>query len=574
MAYNLSHTGAQIDNAIGSVIEHGQEWTNAASTATEASEKATQALTKANSVESALSGKASTQDLTTKADVVNVNGAELLKPGQLIFALQSVEQIADSAGENNKMWWSSSNGHLKYKSEGVVYDLGSGPAYILYYCGSTIYKWNGSGFTAFATGEGGTSTYDGSNEVIETFTYTGSTRKINLKQAGYTAKTITLPTATTSQAGLMSSTDKSNLNSAVEDITDINDIISGIDFTRFVSKDGGGHIKYEELPRLTLESITYSYNSSVINPSDNGAFFCPNETLIRFIVNGSSKASSTPEEGLVCLNKADGKFYRWGGSSWVVITTNYNDLTNKPTVPSAPTTNPLMDGTASIGSGTSYARSNHRHPTDTSRVPTSRTINDKALSADITLTAEDVGADNLSQGHGYAVCTTQASTTAKTVTLTGFKKTSYGVAVIKFNSAVPSNATLNINSTGASGIYYNGATITSGTIKAGDICTFMYNGEYYNLLSIDRWGSELAKLNSISVVYDIDQGFCMLGGPLKATPGIPFRLTVASDSNITTNNISVQGATKTNFDNSGIQGHASFTVTPNSNATSITITVS
>ena len=136
------------------------------------------------------------------------------------------------------------------------------------------------------------------------------------------------------------------------------------------------------------------------------------------------------------------------------------------------------------------------------------------------------------------------------------------------------NATLNINSTGASNIYYKGAKITSGMIKAGDICTFMFNGEDYIILSIDRWGDELAKLNSIPVTYDIDQGFCMLGGPLRATPGVPFCLTIASESTISTNNISVQGATKSNVDNSGIQGYITLTVTPNSSATSITITVS
>ena len=571
MAYNLSKTGAQIDNAINSVIENGQQWTNAASVAAQADTKATQALAKATNVESELSGKASTQDLSTKADTVSINGAKLLKPNQLIFALQTVEKIADSAGENDKMWWSSQNNHLKYKSNNQVYDLGTTPPYILYYCGSTIYKWNGNGFTAFATGEGGTSTYDGSNEIIVTFSYNTGTRVITLKQDGYTAKTLTLPVATTGQPGLMSKTDKENLDSVVQDFQDLEDEIGTIDFSKLVAKDDGGHIKYAELPRLVLENITHDINS----PSNiSGAVFCPNESRIRFLENGISMAYSAPDEGIVYFNKADGKFYRWGGSSLVAITTSYNDLTNTPTIPTASTSTPLMDGTASSGSGTTYAKGNHRHPTDTSRVPTSRTINGYALSADITLTAEDVGADNLSQGHGYAVCSTAASTTAKTATLSGFKKTSYGVVVIKFNSAVPSNATLNINSTGASGIYYNGAAITSGTIKAGDICTFMYNGEYYNLLSIDRWGSELAKLNSISVVYDIDQGFCMLGGPLKATPGIPFRLTVASDSNIITSNISVQGATKTNFDNSGIQGYASFTVTPNSNATSITITVS
>jgi len=42
-----------------------------------------------------------------------------------------------------------------------------------------------------------------------------------------------------------------------------------------------------------------------------------------------------------------------------------------PTPPTASTTAPSMDGTASYGSGTSYARSNHVHPTDTSRAASS-----------------------------------------------------------------------------------------------------------------------------------------------------------------------------------------------------------
>ena len=63
-----------------------------------------------------------------------------------------------------------------------------------------------------------------------------------------------------------------------------------------------------------------------------------------------------------------------------------------PTVPSASTTAPLMDGTASYGSGTDYARANHVHPTDTSRQATLvsgtniKTINGTSLlgSGDIT----------------------------------------------------------------------------------------------------------------------------------------------------------------------------------------------
>lgn len=54
------------------------------------------------------------------------------------------------------------------------------------------------------------------------------------------------------------------------------------------------------------------------------------------------------------------------------------------------TTSPKMDGTASVGTETKYAKGDHVHPSDTSRVPTTRKINGKALSEDITLMAGDI----------------------------------------------------------------------------------------------------------------------------------------------------------------------------------------
>ena len=42
-----------------------------------------------------------------------------------------------------------------------------------------------------------------------------------------------------------------------------------------------------------------------------------------------------------------------------------------PSVPSATSTSPKMDGTASVGSETTWAKGDHVHPTDTSRAPTS-----------------------------------------------------------------------------------------------------------------------------------------------------------------------------------------------------------
>lgn len=69
------------------------------------------------------------------------------------------------------------------------------------------------------------------------------------------------------------------------------------------------------------------------------------------------------------------------------ITTN--DI---PEGAAASTTTPKMDGEASIGTELAFARGDHRHPSDTSRVPTTRKVNNKPLSSDITLSASDVGA--------------------------------------------------------------------------------------------------------------------------------------------------------------------------------------
>lgn len=55
----------------------------------------------------------------------------------------------------------------------------------------------------------------------------------------------------------------------------------------------------------------------------------------------------------------------------VATSGSYTDLSNKPTIPSASSTTPVMDGTGAAGSSSNYARADHIHPTDTSRVATS-----------------------------------------------------------------------------------------------------------------------------------------------------------------------------------------------------------
>lgn len=94
-------------------------------------------------------------------------------------------------------------------------------------------------------------------------------------------------------------------------------------------------------------------------------------------------------------------------------------------------------------------------------------------------------------GMGYATCSTAEATAAKTATLSSFKLVTGGIVTVKFTNAVPANATLSINSTTAKNIYFRGAKITAGVIKAGDIATFVYSSQYH-LIAIDRWQNDIS----------------------------------------------------------------------------------
>lgn len=97
----------------------------------------------------------------------------------------------------------------------------------------------------------------------------------------------------------------------------------------------------------------------------------------------------------------------------VATSGSYNDLSNTPTIPAGvekTTTTPKMDGTAAIGSETKFAAGDHVHPSDTSRVPTTRTVNGHALSSDITITAADVSAlSTADKGAAGGVCPLDAN---------------------------------------------------------------------------------------------------------------------------------------------------------------------
>jgi len=104
-----------------------------------------------------------------------------------------------------------------------------------------------------------------------------------------------------------------------------------------------------------------------------------------------------------------------------------------------------------------------------------------------------------SLGFGYASCTTAATTAAKIASLSNYQLQNGGLVVVYFQYDVPAQSTLNINNTGTKEIHFGSARISSGIIKAGDKCLFIYNGNYM-LIAIDRWGKELQeKVSGINI---------------------------------------------------------------------------
>lgn len=90
-------------------------------------------------------------------------------------------------------------------------------------------------------------------------------------------------------------------------------------------------------------------------------------------------------------------------------------------------------------------------------------------------------------GLGYATCSTAASTQAKVALLSGFTRRTGSIVTVYFSyNNTNSSPTLNVNNTGAAYMYKGSSYVTAGDIKSGDRATFMYDGTYWRLISIDN----------------------------------------------------------------------------------------
>ena len=89
-------------------------------------------------------------------------------------------------------------------------------------------------------------------------------------------------------------------------------------------------------------------------------------------------------------------------------------------------------------------------------------------------------------GQGYGICSTNSQTLEKKASIGQYHQIIGGVVSIYFINRITGNALLNINNTGAKPIRYQNKELTNQIVLARDTVTFIYDGEYYRIISIDR----------------------------------------------------------------------------------------
>ena len=95
---------------------------------------------------------------------------------------------------------------------------------------------------------------------------------------------------------------------------------------------------------------------------------------------------------------------------------------------------------------------------------------------------------NVKLGTGGGNCTTSTTTVGGTryVNITDYELVEGGIIAVYFEHDVPASSYLNVNSKGAKQVMIGTQTLSGDEICSGDIAFFMYFGNCYYLLGIDK----------------------------------------------------------------------------------------
>jgi hypothetical protein len=131
----------------------------------------------------------------------------------------------------------------------------------------------------------------------------------------------------------------------------------------------------------------------------------------------------------------------------------------------AASANPAMNGSVAVGTGTRFARTDHVHASDTSRVPTTTTVNGHALSSNVVVSATDITIGTLPHAQLPALLPGDMAFGVNNQTGTSYTvQASDNGKLISFNSASPVAVTIPNAATMAAGFNFSVNNIGSGTV--------------------------------------------------------------------------------------------------------------
>lgn len=124
-----------------------------------------------------------------------------------------------------------------------------------------------------------------------------------------------------------------------------------------------------------------------------------------------------------------------------------------------------------------------------------------AVKLNTTRTIDGVSFDGSANITHYGTCSTSASTSSKTSSITGFTLATGATVIIKFSDAnTASSTTLNISDTGAKTVQVNGQNMTAADgWGAGACIKFVYDGTYYQVIGAPVSPIPTSTINTICV---------------------------------------------------------------------------
>ena len=333
--------------------------------------------------------------------------------------------------------------------------------------------------------------------------------KSDITALGIPAQDTTYSNATTSASGLMSATDKTKLNGvatgaevnqnaysnvkvgattiAADSKTDTLEIVAGSNIT--ITPDAAS-----DKITIAATNTTYETAGSNLGLVKSGGDVTISEGIIT--VNDDSHAHT--------ISNVDGLQSALDEKSPITHTHNYagsssaggaansaNKLATARTITLSGDASGSVsfDGSGNVTLPVAIVDDSHNHTIsniDGLQDALDNISGGSVSSASKWTTARNINGmsiDGTENRFNYGTCSTAAGTAAKTVACTGFTLATGSDITVKFTvTNTASNPTLNVNGTGAKAVYYNGAAITAGYLKANKVYTFKYNGTQYDLV--------------------------------------------------------------------------------------------